>query len=183
MASSSEIQRPHKESEIEWEKALLVLLDMGHVWLQLPDSEPALINRDYKTRYIQYSLQSTIDFLLRLDSEGYEILIIQANYAASETIVSKILSRLIDMEFVNIIRDESGKCPLYILSPKGIDCALKLREHNDSKERYDQQKDINSIIAKNSTWSRWIAVGALICAAVLATSSTVNAAKILGLIC
>lgn len=50
----------------------------------------------------------------------------------------------------------------YQITPKGLDVALKLQEHDDNERRFGQQKAISETLKTNSTRSLYTAWGALI---------------------
>jgi len=64
---------------------------------------------------------------------------------------------------------EDGKVKVtsYSITPKGLEIALKIQEHEDNKERYEQQSNISETLKTNSTRSLYTAWGALFLSTVL----------------
>jgi len=50
----------------------------------------------------------------------------------------------------------------YQITPKGLDVALRLQEHDDNERRFEQQKAISETLKTNSTRSLYTAWGALL---------------------
>jgi hypothetical protein len=87
------------------------------------------------------------------------------------------LNDLVDLELSKIeagkasIRDENHTTLLdtvvYQITPKGLDVALKLQEHEDNERRFEQQKGISKELKKNSDRSVLTARVALVLSVVL----------------
>lgn len=158
-----------------WKKALLFIFD--EMWFTInykvhprPLDDESVVTMDDDCQFLQlFNSYSSID-----EAKGFSHVVDEASLRfhvfASTTLAMQELHRL------NLIHiKEMGGLTLIQVNEDGLDVALKLQEHDDNRDRFEQQKAISKTLQTNSTRSVFIAVSALCISVVLVGLSAFRA--------